>query len=265
VTALVAAVTIAAIAPIVVAEASESIVEATKTVVISLEATEAIVVAEAARPVVVAASKTRIIIAEIAHRTRAGSAVAIVVVVTGLARDGDEAQRCDRNGDRHVSDVLRLHALTLRRVIEPTRMLRGNENVTGHRLRQGRRRHPIQWRMKKKTKKATKGLGKSMRKAVKRHSIATGVLTGAATAVALSTTGATKKMSEAVGTGVAGLLKAGGRRGEMLRGLRKATADALVRAGRSLQPGTTTEAATPATDGKTSTTTRRSAASRTSA
>ena len=121
--------------------------------------------------------------------------------------------------------------------------------------------------MKKKTKKATKGLGKSMRKAVKRHSIATGVLTGAATAVALSTTGATKKMSEAVGTGVAGLLKAGGKRGEMFRGIRKATGDALVRAGRSLQANSTSsnEPQTRSTDGKTSTTTRRSAASRSSA
>lgn len=119
--------------------------------------------------------------------------------------------------------------------------------------------------MKKKTKKAAKGLGKSVRKAVRRHSIATGVLTGAATAVALSSTGATKKMSEAVGTGVAGLLKAGGKRGEMLRSIRQATGDALMRAGRSLQPATTssTEPETPSTDAKT--TTRRSAASRSSA
>jgi hypothetical protein len=120
--------------------------------------------------------------------------------------------------------------------------------------------------MKKKTKKAGKSLQKSVRKAVKRHSIATGVLTGAATAVALSTTGATKKMSEAVGTGMAGLLKAGGKRGEVLRGIKEATGNALVRAGRSLQPKTTAiEPEALTTDAKVSTTTRRSAASRTSA
>ena len=119
--------------------------------------------------------------------------------------------------------------------------------------------------MKKKTKKASKSLAKSVRKAVKRHSIATGVLTGAATAVALSSTGATQKVSEAVGTGMAGLLKASSKRGEMLRGLKKATGDVLVRAGRSLQSTPAPEPEAPATDAKVSTTTRRSAASRTSA
>ena len=119
--------------------------------------------------------------------------------------------------------------------------------------------------MSKKSKKATKSLGKSVRKAVKRHSIATGVLTGAATAVALSTTGATRKLSEAVGTGAAGLLKVGSKRTEMLKGLRKSAGDALVRAGRSLQANTTTENETPATDAKVSTTTRRSTAARPSA
>jgi hypothetical protein len=74
-------------------------------------------------------------------------------------------------------------------------------------------------------------------------------------------------MSEAVGSGVAGLLKAGGKRGEMLRSIRKATGDALVRAGKSLQPATasSTEPAISSTDAKVSTTTRRSAASRPSA
>ena len=108
--------------------------------------------------------------------------------------------------------------------------------------------------MKKKSKKAGRGIGKSMRKAVKRHSIATGVLTGAATAVALSSTGATRKMSEAFGTGLAGLLKVGDKRSEMLSNLKKATANALVRAGRSLQPKTETSTA----DAKVTTTARRS-------
>ena len=110
--------------------------------------------------------------------------------------------------------------------------------------------------MKKKSKKAGKGIGKAVRKAVKRHSIATGVLTGAATAVALSTSGATRKMSEAVGSGVAGLLKAGNKRGEILSNLKMETGAALVRAGRSLQPKTEM----PTTDAKVTTTTRRSAA-----
>lgn len=118
--------------------------------------------------------------------------------------------------------------------------------------------------MKKKSKKANKGLAKSVRKAVKRHSIATGVLTGAATAVALSTSGATKKMSQAVGSGVAGLMKVGSRRTEVLRGLKKATGDALVRAGRSLQPAATA-AETPSTDAKINTTPRRSAVPRATA
>ncbi len=119
--------------------------------------------------------------------------------------------------------------------------------------------------MSKKTKKATKSLGKSVRKAVKRHSIATGVLTGAATAVALSTTGATTRVSEAVGTGLAGLLKAKGARTEMLRNLKKKTGDALVRAGRSLQSETTSTEAEPDAPAvaKVSTTTRRAAAPRT--
>ena len=110
--------------------------------------------------------------------------------------------------------------------------------------------------MKKKSKKSGKGLAKTVRKAVKRHSITTGVLTGAATAVALSGSGATKKMSEAVGTGVASLLKASNKRSEMLSNLKKATGDALVRAGRSLQP----KPESSTTDAKITTTTRRSAA-----
>jgi DNA polymerase/3'-5' exonuclease PolX len=115
--------------------------------------------------------------------------------------------------------------------------------------------------MSKKTKKKTKAIGKSVRRAVKRHSIATGVLTGAATAVALSTTGATKKLSEAVGSGVAGLLKVKGKRSDVIRSLKKKTGDALVRAGRSLQPDKEPQLVT--TDGKVSTTTRKSAAART--
>src|SRR3712207_3916838 len=113
-----------------------------------------------------------------------------------------------------------------------------------------------------KKNKTTKRLTKSVRKAVKRHSIATGVLTGAATAMALSGSGATRKMSEVVGNGVAGLLKAGGKRNEIVRKVRKATADALLRAGRSLDPETQPQAAVEvsATDAKVSTTTRRSAA-----
>jgi hypothetical protein len=75
--------------------------------------------------------------------------------------------------------------------------------------------------------------------------------------VALSSTGATKRMSEAVGTGMAGLLKAGSKRTEVLRGLKEKTGNALVRAGRSLQPAKQT-----ATDGKVTTTTRRTAATR---
>jgi len=119
--------------------------------------------------------------------------------------------------------------------------------------------------MSKKSKKATKSLVKSVRKAVKRHSIATGVLTGAATAVALSTTGATRKLSEAVGSGAAGLLKVSSNRTQILKGLKASAGDALVRAGRSLQANTTSQNQTPTTDAKISTTTRRSAAARTSA
>ena len=114
--------------------------------------------------------------------------------------------------------------------------------------------------MKKKSKKANQSIARSVRKAVKRHSIATGVLTGAATAVALSSSGATKKMSEAVGSGVAGLLRVGSRRTQVLRGIKKATGDALVRAGRSLQPAIETSS-----DAKVTTTARRSAAARASA
>ena len=109
-------------------------------------------------------------------------------------------------------------------------------------------------------KKKSKAIGKSVRKAVKKHGIATGVITGAATAMALSGTGATRKVSEALGSGVASLLKAGGKRNEMIRDLKKRAADALVRAGRSLDP----QPETAATDGKNSTT-RRSTASRTTA
>ena len=116
-----------------------------------------------------------------------------------------------------------------------------------------------------KKNKTTKRITKSVRKAVKRHSIATGVLTGAATAVALSTSGATRMMSDAVGNGVASLLKAGGKRNEIVRSLRKATADALLRAGRSLDPEEKAAPEVPTTDAKVSTTTRRSAAPRSAA
>lgn len=114
-----------------------------------------------------------------------------------------------------------------------------------------------------KKNKTTKRLTKSVRKAVKRHSIATGVLTGAATAMALSTSGATRKMSEVVGNGMAGLLKAGGKKNQIVRNIRKATADALLRAGRSLDPEQQpSQPEVPTTDAKVSTTTRRSAAPR---
>ena len=109
--------------------------------------------------------------------------------------------------------------------------------------------------MKKKNR--TKAIRKSVRKAVKKHGIATGVITGAATAMALSGSGATRRVSEAVGTGVASLLKAGGKRNEIVRDLKKRAADALVRAGRSLDPERASSSATPATDAKASTTTRR--------
>ena len=104
-------------------------------------------------------------------------------------------------------------------------------------------------------KKKTKSIAKSVRKAVKKHGIATGVVTGAATAMALSGTGATRKVSEAVGSGVASLLKAGGRRNEIVANLKKKAGEALVRAGRSLDPAPATST-TAASDGKT--TTRRS-------
>ena len=110
--------------------------------------------------------------------------------------------------------------------------------------------------MKKKNR--AKAIKKSVRKAVKKHGIATGVVTGAATAMALSGSGATKKMSELVGTGVASLLKAGGKRNEIVRDLKKRAADALVRAGRSLDPEPTAPSTTAASDAKVSTTTRRS-------
>ena len=112
-----------------------------------------------------------------------------------------------------------------------------------------------------KKKKKTKGIAKSVRKAVKRHGIATGVITGAATAMALSGSGATRKMSEAVGSGVASLLKAGGRRNEIVRNLKKKAAGALVRAGRSLEPSPASTT-TASTDAKVSTTTRRTAPAR---
>jgi hypothetical protein len=103
-----------------------------------------------------------------------------------------------------------------------------------------------------KKKKATKAIAKSVRKAVKKHGIATGVITGAATAMALSGTGATRKVSEALGTGVASLLKAGGKRNEIVANLKKKAGEALVRAGRSLDPQAETPAATTAaSDGKT--------------
>ena len=113
--------------------------------------------------------------------------------------------------------------------------------------------------MKKKNR--TKSIGKSVRKAVKKHGIATGVVTGAATAMALSGSGATRKVSELVGSGVASLLKAGGKRNEIVRDLKRRAASALVRAGRSLDPQPSTTAPAPtatATDAKVSTTTRRS-------
>ncbi len=116
--------------------------------------------------------------------------------------------------------------------------------------------------MKKKI--ATKAIAKSVRKAVKKHGIATGVITGAATAMALSGTGATRKVSEALGTGVASLLKAGGKRNEIVANLRKKAGEALVRAGRSLdpEPETAATATAAATDAKTSSNTRRSTAPR---
>jgi hypothetical protein len=104
-----------------------------------------------------------------------------------------------------------------------------------------------------------------VRKAVKRHSITTGVLTGAATAVALSSTGATRRMSDALGSGMASLLKTGGKRNEIVRTIRKATADVLLRAGRSLDPEQKAQTETPTTDAKLSTTTRRSAAPKSAA
>jgi hypothetical protein len=77
--------------------------------------------------------------------------------------------------------------------------------------------------------------------------------------MALSSTGATKRMSEAVGTGMAGLMKVGSKRTAVLRDLRERTGNVLVRAGRSLQSAK----GNGATDGKVSTTTRRSASPRT--
>ena len=111
-----------------------------------------------------------------------------------------------------------------------------------------------------KKKNTTKSIRKSVRKAVKKHGIATGVVTGAATAMALSGSGATRRMSEMVGSGVASLLKAGGKRNEIVRDLKKRASDALVRAGKSLDPerSTSATASTAASDGKVSTTTRRS-------
>ncbi len=114
-----------------------------------------------------------------------------------------------------------------------------------------------------KKKKAAKSIRKSVRKAVRKHGIAAGVVTGAATAMALSGSGATRKVSEMVGSGVASLLKAGGKRNEIVRDLKKRAADALVRAGRSLDPEPAATTAAP--DGKVSTTTRRSTTPRTTA
>ena len=115
-------------------------------------------------------------------------------------------------------------------------------------------------------KKKTKSIAKSVRKAVKKHGIATGVLTGAATAMALSGTGTTRKVSEAVGSGMASLLKAGGRRNEIVANLKKKAGEALVRAGRSLDPEPQkSAAAAAATDAKVSTTTRRSTTPRSAA
>ena len=120
-----------------------------------------------------------------------------------------------------------------------------------------------------KKKNTTKSIRKTVRKAVKKHGIATGVVTGAATAMALSGSGATRKVSELVGTGVASLLKAGGKRNEIVRDLKKRASDALVRAGNSLDPeranSNSATAPTAATDAKVSTTTRRSATPRTAA
>ena len=116
-----------------------------------------------------------------------------------------------------------------------------------------------------KKKNTAKSIKKSVRKAVRKHGIATGVVTGAATAMALSGSGATKKMSELVGTGVASLLKAGGKRNEIVRDLKKRAASALVRAGRSLDPEPTASTTTAASDGKVSTTTRRSTTPRSAA
>ncbi len=113
-----------------------------------------------------------------------------------------------------------------------------------------------------KKKNTAKSIKKSVRKAVKKHGIATGVVTGAATAMALSGSGATRKVSELVGTGVASLLKAGGKRNEIVRDLKKRAADALVRAGRSLDPEPASPVTAAATDAKVSTTTRRSATPR---
>jgi hypothetical protein len=117
-----------------------------------------------------------------------------------------------------------------------------------------------------KKKNTTKSIRKTVRKAVKKHGIATGVVTGAATAMALSGSGATRKMSEMVGSGVASLLKAGGKRNEIVRDLKKRASAALVRAGKSLDPEPATSATsttTAATDAKVSTTTRRTATPRT--
>ena len=118
--------------------------------------------------------------------------------------------------------------------------------------------------MKKKYR--AKAIRKSVRKAVKKHGIATGVITGAASAMALSGSGATRKMSEALGTGVASLLKAGSKRNEIVRNLKKKAGEALVRAGRTLDPEPQDpNATTAASDGKGSTSPRRSTTPRTTA
>ncbi|MDQ3621867.1 MAG: hypothetical protein M3463_05160 [Verrucomicrobiota bacterium] len=93
--------------------------------------------------------------------------------------------------------------------------------------------------MKVKPKKAAKAIRRSVRKAVKRHTIATGVVTGVATAVALSATGAARKLSDTVGSGIGNLLRARGQEnGGLFKGLRYATGDALLRAGHFFHPET---------------------------
>lgn len=95
--------------------------------------------------------------------------------------------------------------------------------------------------MKVKPKKAAKAIRKAVRRTMKRHTIATGVATGVATAVALSATGAARKLSETVGSGIGNLLRARGQEngGGLFQGLRYATGDALLRAGHFFHPDET--------------------------